>query len=367
MTTPDSDSSALLPAVLNAQALTELGLTEQDMVRVEEATKALQDLSPGNLHTYGSDAAAKTNALSTQLLEKVRNADLDGSGDKLGEVVRIARSLNLDAFDQRSSVPILGPLINRFKQAKGELIQKYSSTNQQMDQLMRDVAQTQATQQQRVREYDQMHAVVLEERRELGVHAAAGRLRMAQLQQEMNGLMGREDPQSRTRRGELDTALRLIEKRVSDLQVLQHVADQTLPMIRLIQANAIQLIEKFSAVRDVTLPMWRNQFAIQLSLSDQRNAANLANAIDDASNELMRRNAELMQQTATETARVNQRSMLDIETLRHVHDKLIQTVEEVRDIHREGIAKRQQMGQELVHMREELNQRLAVPTRQPSA
>lgn len=364
MTTTDHDSNASLPVVLNAQAMTELGLTDADMERVQEASKALQDLSPGNLHSYGREAASKTDALSTQLLEKVRNADLDSSGDKLGEVVRIARSLNLDAFDQRSKVPILGPLIDRFKEAKGELIQKYSSTNQQIDQLMRDVAQTQATQQQRVREYDQMHAVVREERRELGVHAAAGRLRMAQIEQEISGLTGKEDPQSRARRSELDNALRLIEKRVSDLQVLQHVADQTLPMIHLIQANAIQLIEKFSAVRDVTIPMWRNQFAIQLSLSDQRNAAELATAIDDASNELMRKNADLMHQTATETARVNQRSMLDIETLRHVHGKLIQTVEEVRDIHREGIAKRQQMGQELVHMRKELNDRLAVPTKQ---
>jgi uncharacterized protein YaaN involved in tellurite resistance len=160
-------------------------------------------------------------------------------------------------------------------------VQKYSSTNSQIDQLMRDVGQTQATQQQRVREYDQMHAIVREERQELGIHVAAGRVRIAELQQGLAALAGQDDPQSRIQRAELDTALRLLDKRVSDLQVLQHAADQTLPMIRLIQANAIQLIEKFSAVRDITIPMWRNQFAIQLSLADQRNAVDLANAIDD--------------------------------------------------------------------------------------
>ena len=361
MTTTNPEQT-LVPAALSPQLLTDLGLESADIPRIQEATKALQDIAPGNLHTYGREPTTKTSAFSTQLLDKVRNADLDSSGDKLGEVVRIARSLNLESFHGRSKLPILGPLIDKMRATRDDLVQRYSSTNRQIDQLMADVGKTQQIQQQRVREYDQMHDIVLEERRELGVHVAAGRVRIAELEAELASLSGKEDPESRTRRAALDTALRLIDKRVSDLQVLQHAADQTLPMIRLIQANAIQLIEKFSAVRDVTIPMWRNQFAIQLSLADQRNAVELANAIDDASNELMRKNAELVHSTAVGTARANQRSVIDIETLRTVNETLIRTVEEVREIHREGMARRRQLSTELVDMREDLEKRLALPT-----
>ena len=352
----------LTPAVLSEPALKGLGLSTEDIDSIMEAAKALQDISPGNLHTYGRAAAGRTTTFSTQLLDKVRNADLDSSGDKLGEVVRIARSLNLGALNERSSLPILGPLIDRMKAKKGELVQRYSATNAQIDQLMSEVGKTQTTQQQRVREYDQMHAIVLQERHGLGIHVAAGRVRMDELQQELATLQGQEDPQSRTRRSELDSAVRLIDKRVSDLHVLQHVAEQTLPMIRLIQANAIQLIEKFSAVRDVTIPMWRNQFAIQLSLADQRNAVELANAIDDASNELMRKNAELVHSTAVGSAKANQRSIVDLDTLRSVNDTLISTVEEVRQIHREGMAARQSLAAEIVSMREDLQKRLSLAT-----
>lgn len=355
-------TQTLTPSVLSEPALKQLGLSTADIGPVMEAAKALQDISPGNLHTYGREAAGRTTLFSTQLLDKVRNADLDTSGDKLGEVVRIARSLNLGAFNERSSVPIIGPLIDRMKAKKGELVQRYSTTNKQIDQLMVDVGNTQTTQQQRVREYDQMHGIVLEERHALGIHVAAGRVRIDELQQELLSLQGQEDPTARTRRAELDMGLRLIDKRVSDLQVLQHVAEQTLPMIRLIQANAIQLIEKFSAVRDVTIPMWRNQFAIQLSLADQRNAVDLANAIDDASNELMRKNAELVQSTAVGAAKANQRSIVDLDTLRSVNDTLISTVEEVRQIHREGMAARKTLATEIVTMRDDLQKRLAVTT-----
>ena len=361
MTTTNPEQT-LVPAALSPQLLTDLGLESADIPRIQEATKALQDIAPGNLHTYGREPTTKTSAFSTQLLDKVRNADLDSSGDKLGEVVRIARSLNLESFHGRSKLPILGPLIDKMRATRDDLVQRYSSTNRQIDQLMADVGKTQQIQQQRVREYDQMHDIVLGERRELGMHVAAGRVRIAELEAELASLSGKEDPESRTRRAALDTALRLIDKRVSDLQVLQHAADQTLPMIRLIQANAIQLIEKFSAVRDITIPMWRNQFAIQLSLADQRNAVELANAIDDASNELMRKNAELVHSTAVGTARANQRSVIDIETLRTVNETLIRTVEEVREIHREGMARRRQLSTELVDMREDLEKRLALPT-----
>jgi uncharacterized protein YaaN involved in tellurite resistance len=361
MTTPNPDQT-LVPAALSPQLLTDLGLDSADIPRIQETAKALDDIAPGNLHTYGREATTKTSAFSTQLLDKVRNADLDSSGDKLGEVVRIARSLNLESFHGRSKVPVIGALIDRLRATKDDLVQRYSSTNRQIDHLMADVGKTQQIQQQRVREYDQMHDIVREERRELGVHVAAGRVRIAELEAELASLSGQEDPESRSRRAALDTALRLIDKRVSDLQVLQHAADQTLPMIRLIQANAIQLIEKFSAVRDITIPMWRNQFAIQLSLADQRNAVELANAIDDASNELMRKNAELVHATAVGTARANQRSVIDVDTLRTVNDTLIRTVEEVREIHREGMAHRKQLSGELVGMREDLEKRLALPT-----
>lgn len=358
------NSENALAALPDSQTLKSLGLTEADLPQIAEAAKPLQDISPANLHRYGGDAANRTSAFSSQLLDKVRNSDLDESGNKLGEVVKIARGLNLEAFSQRSKVPLLGPLIDKFKASRDELVQKYSSTNSQIDQLMRDVGQTQAGQRQRVAEYEQMHQIVREEHRELGIHVAAGRARLAELQQELATLAGVEDPQSRLRRGELDTAIRVLDKRISDLHLLQHAAEQTLPMIRLIQANAIQLIEKFSTVRDVTLPMWRNQFAIQLSLADQKNAVQLANAIDDASNALMRRNAELMQQTALETARSNQRGVLDIDTLRMVHEKLIQTVEEVRQIHRDGMAQRREASAEIDRMRQDMQQRLALTTQE---
>ncbi len=365
--TQDSQSNAPLPVavsvdVIDDGALQALGLGRDDLPRIDEIGRGLEDIRPGNLQVFGRDAAAKTAAFSSQLLDQVRNRDLDASGDKLGEVVRIARSLKLDGLAERSRVPVIGGLIDKLRASKGELVQKFSDTNRQIEQLMGDVGSQQTLMGQRVVEFDRMHDIVREERHALGLHIAAGKRRLASLRSEHLAGQGTEDPQQRIRQGELDNAIRLLDKRVGDLVVMQHAADQSLPMIRLIQANALQLIEKFNTVREITIPSWKRQFAIQLSLGEQKAAVELSTAIDDATNELMRRNADLLRQASVDTARSNQRGVIDVATLRHVHDQLIATVEEVRSIHREGMQQRQQAEVELSRLREDLQQRLAAPT-----
>ena len=360
--TPNSSALAVAAPTVDDATLKALGLAHDDLPRIAEIGRSLEDIRPGNLQVFGRDAAAKTAAFSSQLLDQVRNRDLDASGEKLGEVVRIARTLNLDGLTQRSKVPVIGGLIDKLRASKGELVQKFSDTNRQIEQLLGDVGSQQALMGQRVGEFDRMHEIVREERHALGLHIAAGKQRLAELRSEQQAALGNDDPQVRIRQGELDNAIRLLDKRVGDLVVMQHAADQSLPMIRLIQANAIQLIEKFNTVRDITIPSWKRQFAIQLSLSEQKSAVELSNAIDDATNDLMRRNADLMRQTSVETAKANQRAVIDVATLRHAHDQLIATVEEVRTIHREGMQQRQQAEVELARLREEVQARLAAPT-----
>ncbi|SKA04208.1 toxic anion resistance protein [Novilysobacter spongiicola] len=351
-----------LPAGLGEETLKQLGLVPADLEQVTAIHAGLADLSPTDTQGYGRDVAAATTRFSSELLDQVRNRDLDATGEKLGEVVRIARNLNLHKFSARSKLPIVGPLLDRMRDSRGELVQKFSSTNEQIEQLMRDVSRQQDDLGKRVRDFDRMYEMVATERHQLGLHVAAGKMRLRELENERASLESADDPQSRTRRQQIDTTLRLLDKRVGDLLLMQHAADQSLPMIRMIQANAMQLIEKFTSVRDITIPAWKRSFAIQLSLNEQKQAVELATAIDDATNELMRRNADLLHESSVATAKANQRGVIDLETLQHAHDKLIQTVEDVRQIHREGIDQRRQAEADLARMREDVQKRLAAPT-----
>ena len=147
-----------------------------------------------------------------------------------------------------------------------------------------------------------------------------------------------------------------LEKRVSDLQVLQQSAMQTLPMIRIIQSNNLMLVDKFYAIKNITLPAWKNQISLAISLQEQKNSVQLAKSIDDATNDLLRRNADLLHQNSVDTAKANQRSVIDIETLEHVQNTLIKTVNDVIQIQKEGMQKRDEAATRLRTLQQNLNQ-----------
>jgi uncharacterized protein YaaN involved in tellurite resistance len=157
---------------------------------------------------------------------------------------------------------------------------------------------------------------------------------------------------------DLQDLITRLDKRVHDLRTMQMVAVQTAPMIRMVQSNNRILIDKFRNLQELTIPSWKKQFTLAIALMEQQQAVELTQKIDDTTNELMRRNADLLRQNSINTARANQRSVVDIETLEHVQQTLISTMEEVEQIQRDGEQSRQQAAGRMEEMKAELIQRM---------
>ncbi|MEE4126552.1 MULTISPECIES: toxic anion resistance protein [Pseudomonas] len=166
------------------------------------------------------------------------------------------------------------------------------------------------------------------------------------------------DPARLQQVADLDALISNLDKRIGDLTALQQSAMQSLPTIRMIQANNQMLVDKFHTIREITVPAWKRQFMLALTLNEQRNAVQLATKIDDTTNDLLKRNAELLHRNSVETAKANQRLVIDVDTLQKVQATLIQTVEDVIKIQREGVAQRKAAEKEIQGMRLDLHKRL---------
>lgn len=206
---------------------------------------------------------------------------------------------------------------------------------------------------------------VQDEYKQLRVYIAAGKLKQKEIQQQISEFSAQPQDQATTQKiYDLNHLANNLEKRVSDLQVLQQSAMQTLPMIRIIQSNNLMLVDKFYAIKNITLPAWKNQISLAISLNEQKNSVQLANSIDDATNELLRRNADLLHQNSVDTAKANQRSVIDIETLEHVQNTLIKTVNDVIQVQKEGMQKRAEATTRLRVLQENLNQLVIASSQQ---
>jgi uncharacterized protein YaaN involved in tellurite resistance len=337
--------------------LKELGLQTQDFSEVMDAHKELADISTTVVAEYGKNIANKTSTYTDELLNLVQNKDLDATGQKLNEVVQVAQQLNTSSILNKSkNSGFFGGLLSKFKGAKQSFDQHFNTTKEQIDVLVKEIESSQSGLKARVGTLDKMFDAVQEEYKQLGVYIAAGQLKQQDIQQQISSLTTLEQDQKTTQQiYDFNHLANNLEKRVSDLQVLQQSAMQTLPMIRIIQSNNLMLVDKFYAIKNITLPAWKNQISLAISLQEQKNSVQLAKAIDDTTNELLRRNAELLHQNSVDTAKANQRSVIDVETLEHVQNTLIKTVNDVIQIQKEGMQKRAEATTRLRALQESLN------------
>lgn len=337
--------------------LQEIGLQNSDFNEVMNTRKELAEISHTAVAEYGKNIATKTSTYTDELLNLVQNKDLDATGQKLNQVVQVAQQLNSSSIlNRKKSSGFLGGLISKMKGAKQSFDQSFNSTKQQIEVLVQEIESSQAGLKARVETLDKMFYGVQDEYKQLGIYIAAGKLKEQEIQQQIATLSSQTQDQTTVQKVyDLNHLSNNLEKRVSDLQVLQQSAMQTLPMIRIIQSNNLMLVDKFYAIKNITLPAWKNQISLAISLSEQKNSVQLANSIDDATNDLLRRNADLLHQNSVDTARANQRSVIDIETLEHVQNTLIKTVNDVIQVQKEGMQKRAEAATRLRALQQNLN------------
>jgi uncharacterized protein YaaN involved in tellurite resistance len=362
--TATAPSFALTPAKLK-----ELGLQESDL---DEIRQVAQRIQPNNLITvaeFGREVAEHASRYADSLLDQVRNSDLDEAGAMLTRVVAIARALNVGPLsDKRSRLPLVGPLIDKFRLRATNFMGQFDTTREQIEALIGEAHVTQSNIQTRNAGLEDMFAAVREEHRLLGVHIAAGRLRLDELRALADARRGDvgNDPARVQELADLDAVIANLDKRIGDLIALQHSALQSLPTIRMIQANNQMLVDKFHTIREITVPAWKRQFMLALTLNEQRNAVQLATTIDSTTNELLKRNAELLHRNSVETAKANQRLVIDVDTLKQVQNTLIKTVEDVIRIQQEGVQQRKTAEKQIEAMRGDLQAKLTRHSRPAS-
>lgn len=338
--------------------LQEIGLQQDDFNAVLAARKELAEINHNAVAEYGKNIATQTSGYTDELLNLVQNKDLDETGQKLNQVVQVAQQLNTSSIlNKKKNSGFFGGLMSKIKGAKNNIDMHFNTTKEQIDTLVKEIEKSQSGLKARVDTLDRMFHGVQSEYKQLGVYIAAGKLKQDEIQQEISTLTAQAQDQTTTQRVyDLNHLANNLEKRVSDLQVLQQSAMQTLPMIRIIQSNNLMLVDKFYAIKNITLPAWKNQISLAISLNEQKNSVQLANTIDDATNDLLKRNADLLHQNSVDTAKANQRSVIDIETLEHVQNTLIKTINDVIQIQKEGMQKRAEATTRLRSLQDNLNQ-----------
>lgn len=197
----------------------------------------------------------------------------------------------------------------------------------------------------------------------LNIYIAAGELRLEELQEDVIPSLTEQAQQSDNQMlvqevNDLHQFQSRLEKRVHDLKIARQLTIQQAPQIRLIQNTNQELAEKIQTSINTAIPLWKNQVVIALTLLRQKEASTAQRQVSEATNDMLKKNSELLKQSSIETARENERGIVDIETLQHTQANLIETLEETLQIQQEGRQKRQAIETELHAMENNLRNQL---------
>lgn len=312
--------------------------------------------------SYGAMAQKQIGDFSHQIIAQVQNQDLDVVGEQLREL--LARLNDTDPSQLTNQKQ--NRIQRWFKKQKASLYEmnaKYQKVGYQIDEIAGHLTRQKNGLLNDNLQLDSLYQQNLEFFEALNVYIAAAQIKAERLRQEelpalKSQVTSEHDQMTIQKIADLKQFINRLEKRIYDLELTREITIQQAPQIRLIQNANQNLAEKIQSSIYTAIPLWKNQIAIQLSLYRQKDALDAQIAVTDTTNQLLTENSELLKQSSLETARQSERGVVDIETLKHSQQNLIDTITETMQIQEEGRAKRLQAEREMVQMENELKQHL---------
>ena len=353
-----SEASAGVPSVPEPQETGNMVLTDEERKRVDSIKENLNLMDGQACLQFGTPAQRNISDFADSILNTVRSKDSGYVGELLQQLIADIKDADLSGTEDSGfleKIPILGRVKNNLERLKA----RYEKLEVQIGQIEGKLDQAKMEMLKDIGMFDMMYEKNLEYFRELNLYIIAGEERIAQLRREdIPGLRSQaaasSDPMAAQLVHDLEENVNRFEKKVHDLKLSRTIAVQTAPQIRLIQNNDKLLVDKIQTAVLNTIPIWKSQIVIALGLSRQQKVLDLNREISRTTNELLRRNSELLKTNTIETAKETERSVVDVETLKKTNEDLIFAIEETISIQEKGRAKRQEAEREIGRLEEEL-------------
>ena len=349
---PEAEEKKEAPVV----DLDEQLLSEAEKKVVDEFSKKIDIRDSNQVLQYGVAAQKNVAAFSTNALNKVSTRDLGEVGDALSSLV--VQLKNNTPGEQKKT-----GFFRRSKVKLDEMRAQYAKAEANVDQVTKILEQHQVNLMKDVAMLDQMYELNQQYYKELTMYILAGKKKIKELQAgELEELKKRAQTTGRQEDAQayndFANLINRFEKKLHDLELTRMVSVQMGPQTRLLQNNDTMMIEKIQTSLVNTIPLWKSQMVLALGLENSRKATAAQSAVTNATNELLKKNADMLKMGTVAAAKEAERSIIDIETLQHTNQQLISTLDEVISIQQEGRQKRLEAEVELGRIEGELKQKL---------
>ena len=338
------------------QDLDDSVLSEEEKRQVDEFAKQIDLHNSTAILQYGVGTQKKMADFSGSALENVTMKDLGEVGEMLTSVVT-----QLKSFDEEDK-GFLG-IFKKPAQKLETMKTKYAKAETNINKICEALENNQVQLLKDISILDKMYELNLTYFKELSMYILAGKKKLAETREkELPQLLEKAKtsglPEDAQAARDLEELCDRFEKKLHDLELTRMVSIQTAPQIRLVQSSDTMMVEKIQSTIVNTIPLWKSQMVLALGVTHVEQASRAQREVSDMTNELLRKNAEVLKVSAIESAKESERGIIDMETLKTTNANLISTLDEVMKIQADGREKRKAAEEEMRVMENELKTKL---------
>lgn len=340
------------------EVIDEIFLTEEEKKMVDQFVDKIEITNSNSILQFGVGAQKKISDFSETALNNVRTKDLGEVGDMLSNVVHELK--NFEESEEKKGI------FGFFKKGKEKISQmkaKYDKVEDNINKMCNILEKHQIQLLKDIAMLDKMYEINKVYFKELSMYILAGKKKLQKLEKEelpklqekakRSGL-----PQDAQEVNDFLALCNRFEKKIHDLELTKMISLQMAPQIRLIQNNDSLMSEKIQSTIVNTIPLWKSQIVLALGVAHSTNAARVQGEVTNMTNELLRKNAEILKTSTIETAKASERGIVDVDTLRFTNESLISTLDEILNIQTEGRQKRREAELELRNIEDQLKNKL---------
>lgn len=339
-------------------AFSENNLTPEELQMVNEFSQKIDLHNSQAILQYGVGTQKKMADFSEAALNNVRTKDLGEVGNMLSSLV-----IDLKSFDVTEQDKGFKGLFKKSSNKITSMKAKYDKAEVNVNNVCTALENHQVTLMKDIALLDKMYAVNLTYFKELSMYILAGKKKLEEVRNgELAAAVAKANasnlPEDAQAAKDLQSMCDRFEKKIHDLELTRMISIQTAPQIRMVQNNDTLMAEKIQSTIVNTIPLWKSQMVLALGIEHSAQAAKAQREVTDMTNELLRKNADILKTATIDTAKESERGIVDLETLKHTNESLISTFDEVLKIQTEGREKRRNAEDEMQRMEDELKKKL---------
>ena len=336
-------------------------LSPEEQSKVSEIKNTIDVTDTQAVLQYGLQAQSSVSAFSDTVLSQIRSKDSGHVGDVLTDLMVKVKELDVDSLGENEG--LFSKMFGNVKAKARKFVVQYDKLSVQIDKIINELEKARMQLLKDITLLDGLYDKNLEYLREQDVFILAGSLKLNELNEKIIPQLKAKaeetnDAMDAQRVKDMLSLANRFEKKLYDLKLSRMIAIQTAPQLRLFQSNDQTLVEKIQSSILNTIPLWKNQIIIAMTLFRQEKALKMQSEVNRTTNELLSKNSEMLKVNSIEVARQSEKGIVELETLKKVNRDLIETIEETMRIQQEGRAKRQEAEAELKVMENELKKKL---------